>query len=65
MARSHHIAAEKACSISYTSSQSRAEAAEVRCIALQSEPDTNALQGPPDKPCNFKLKHMHEQGELI
>ena len=53
-----HIAAEKGCSISYTSrsSQSRAEAAEVRRKQqrLQSEPDTNALQGPPDKSCHFK-----------
>ena len=42
-----HIAAEKGCSISYTSrsSQSRAGAAEVRHKQqhLQSEPDTNAL----------------------
>ena len=73
MARSHHslqigenhtvpniiIAAGKGCSTSYTSRTIvNLETAEVNNICRPGEPDTSALQGTPDKSCNFKSRRI-------
>ena len=73
MARSHHslqigenhtvpniiIAAGKGCSTSYTSRTIvNLETAEVNNICRPGEPDMSALQGTPDKSCNFKSRRI-------